>query len=145
MNEITRRGLLVSTAALTVGGLVRPAQAAMGSVYMRIDSAGFIIGASGGHGTLTFRGQSYPLSIGGVSAGLTIGVSVTELVGVAYHLHNASDIQGTYSQFGAGMSVAGGAQVARLSNSRGVTLQLRGKQVGFMFSVDLSGMSISLS
>ena len=74
MNEITRRGLLVSTAALTVGGLVRPAQAATGSVYMRIDSAGFIIGASGGHGTLTFRGQSYPLSIGGVSAGLTIGV-----------------------------------------------------------------------
>ena len=145
MNEITRRGLLVSTAALTVGGLVRPAQAATGSIYMRIDSAGFIIGASGGHGTLTFRGQSYPLSIGGVSAGLTIGVSVTELVGVAYHLHNASDIQGTYSQFGAGVAVAGGAEVARLSNSRGVTLRLRGKQVGFMFSVDLSGMSISLS
>jgi hypothetical protein len=42
------------------------------------------------------------------------------------------------------MSVAGGAEVARLSNSRGVTLRLRGKQVGFMFSVDLSGMNISL-
>ena len=74
MNEITRRGLLVSTAALTMGGLVRPAQAATGSIYMRIESAGFIIGASGGRGTLTFRGQSYPLSIGGVSAGLTVGV-----------------------------------------------------------------------
>ena len=70
---------------------------------------------------------------------------MTELVGVAYHLHNASDIQGTYSQLGAGLAVAGGVEVARLSNSRGVTLRLRGKQVGFMFSVDLSGMSISLS
>src|SRR5271169_1034750 len=120
MSEITRRGLLVSTTALTVGGLVRPAQAAMGSIYMRIDSAGFIIGASGGHGTLTFRGQTYPLSIGGVSAGLTIGVSVTELVGVAYQLYNASDIEGPYSQSGAGVAVAGGAGVARLSNSRGV-------------------------
>jgi hypothetical protein len=41
------------------------------------------------------------------------------------------------------MSVVGGRSVAELVNARGVRLQLRGRQVGFIFSVDLAGMSIS--
>jgi hypothetical protein len=130
---------------LAAAGLARPAQAATGSVYMKITSGGFIVGASGGRGTLTFQGQSYPISIGGISAGLTIGFSETELIGTASHLHSARDIEGSYSQFGAGLAVAGGVEVARLGNARGVRLRLRGRQVGFMFSVDLSGMNISLS
>jgi hypothetical protein len=43
------------------------------------------------------------------------------------------------------MAVAGGVEVARLSSARGVRLRLRGRQVGFMFSVDLSGMTITLA
>lgn len=144
MNPITRRGLFVSAAALAAGGLATPAEAAAGSVYIRLASAGFIIGASGGDGTLTFRGRTYPLSISGVSAGLTIGASQTELVGTAFHLHRASDIEGSYSKVSAGVSVAAGASVAELANSRGVVLRLHGKQVGFMFSVAFSGMVINL-
>ena len=36
---------------------------------------GWIIGASGGGGTLIFHGRRYPLSIGGLSAGLVFGAS----------------------------------------------------------------------
>ena len=52
---------------------------------------------------------------------------------------------GLYSAIGAGMSVAGGRSTAQLSNANGVVLRLHGRQVGFSFSIDLSGMSISLA
>jgi len=144
MQEMTRRGLIVSAAALAGGSLISPAEAATGSIAIKIVSAGFIFGVSGGSGVLTFRGAQYPLSIGGISAGATIGASGADLVGTASNLHTAQDIQGVYSAIGAGLAIAGGRTAAQLSNARGVVLRLRGRQVGFMFSLDLSGMSISL-
>jgi hypothetical protein len=144
MNDITRRGLVLSGAALATGAFLPSADAATGSIAIRIVSAGFIFGATGGGGVLTFRGRQYPLSIGGISAGATIGASGADLVGTAYHLRSPADIEGIYSAIGAGLAVAGGRTAARLSNARGVVLSLRGRQVGFMFSLDLSGMSISL-
>jgi lipid-binding SYLF domain-containing protein len=145
MNNVTRRGLILSGAALASGSMLAPAEAATGQISLRILSAGFIFGASGGSGILTFRGQQFPLSVGGISAGATIGASGTDLVGTASHMNAPGDIEGIYSSIGAGLSVAGGRSAAQLSNARGVVLRLRGRQVGFMFSLDLAGMSISLS
>lgn len=145
MKNITRRGLIVTGAALATGAFLPSAEAATGSISLRILSAGFIFGASGGSGVLTFEGRQYRLSVGGISAGATIGASGADLVGTASHLHSAADIQGIYSAVGAGLSVAGGRQAARLSNANGVILRLRGRQIGFMFSLDLSGMQISLA
>ena len=145
MNAITRRSLVLSGAALASGALIAPAEAATGSISIRIVSAGFIIGASVGSGILRFQGTDFRLRIGGISAGATIGASGTDLVGTAYHLHQPADIEGIYSAVGAGLSVAGGRSVAQLSNARGVVLKLHGRQMGLMFSIDLSGMSISLA
>ena len=144
MNTMTRRGLIISGAALASGSMLLPAEAATGQISLHIVAAGFIFGASGGSGVLTFRGQQIPLSIGGISAGATIGVSGTDLVGTASHLRTAADIAGVYSAVGAGLAVAGGRSAAQLSNANGVVLRLRGRQVGFMFSLDLSGMVITL-
>jgi lipid-binding SYLF domain-containing protein len=145
MNNLTRRSLIISgTAALASGSMLAPAEAATGQISLRILSAGFIFGASGGSGVLTFQGRQYQLSIGGISAGATIGASGTDLVGTASHLRTPADIGGVYSAVGAGLSVAGGRSAAQLSNANGVVLRLRGRQVGFMFSLDISGMVISL-
>ena len=93
----------------------------------------------------TFEGRQYSLGIGGISAGATIGASGADLVGTAYHLHQPSDIEGIYSAVGAGLAVAGGRKAAaELTNARGVLLKLRGRQMGLMFSLDLSGVQISL-
>jgi hypothetical protein len=144
MSEITRRAFFVSGATLAAGfAATSPAEAAIGSIYMKIVSAGFIIGATGGDGVFTFGGRQYPITVGGISAGFTIGASGTDLVGTASHVHDPRDIEGIYSQVAAGVAVAGGRSVARLSNAKGVVLRLHGRQVGFMFSVDLSGMSIA--
>ena len=145
MGSVTRRSLILSGAGLATAALVAPAEAATGSIVLRIASAGFIFGVTGGSGTLTFRGHQYPLRVGGISAGALIGASATDLVGTASNLHSPGDIAGLYSAIGAGMSVAGGRSTAQLSNANGVRLRLHGRQVGFSFSIDLSGMSISLA
>ena len=144
MKVITRRGLIVSGAALATRALLSPAEAATGSIAIKIVSAGFIFGVTGGSGVLTFEGRQYSLGIGGISAGATIGASGADLVGTAYHLHQPSDIEGIYSAVGAGLAVAGGRKAAELTNARGVLLKLRGRQMGLMFSLDLSGLQISL-
>jgi hypothetical protein len=114
-----------------------------GRVHLRIVRAGFIIGAGGGSGVLTFRGRKYPLSVGGVGIG-SLGVSAVNLVGVATNLHRPSDIAGRYGAAGAGAAFVGGAQVATLQNERGVVLRLHGVQAGFHVSLGLGGMTIQL-
>ena len=145
MSTITRRSLILSGAGLATTAFVVPAEAATGSVSLHIASAGFIFGVTGGSGTLTFRGQQFPLRVGGINAGALVGVSATDLVGTASNIHAPGDIAGLYSAIGAGLSIAGGRSNAQMSNANGVVLRLHGRQVGFSFSIDLSGMSISLA
>jgi hypothetical protein len=133
----------LSMAAVT---LVLPQQAYAQDARLEIDiyKAGFIIGVSGGSGLLHFQGRGYPVSIGGVSLGATIGASKAELIGEVYNLTKPSDIAGTYVAAQAGVAAAGGAKVFDLTNSKGVNLKLRGAQIGFELSLDLSGMQIKL-
>ena len=144
MKDISRRGLIFSGAALATGAFWSPAEAATAAVSLNIVSAGFIFGVTGGNGVVTFQGIQYPLAIGGISAGATIGASGADLVGTASHLQNIRDIEGIYSAVGAGVAIAGGRSAITMTNSRGVTLRLHGRQIGFMISFDLNGMSLSL-
>ena len=147
---LSRRQVLGGVASLLLAPLAvgaAEASAAAGNsgrIAFRITRAGFILGMGGGTGTLTFNGKKYPLSIGGISFGATIGIASADFVGRVRRLRRASDIAGTYSAVGAGLAAAGGGSVARLRNSRGVELEVSGKQVGFMASVDLSGLRIRL-
>ena len=120
------------------------ALAANATIEMEIYKAGFIVGGSGGKGTLKLNGKSYPLEIGGVSLGATIGFSKAEMVGEVHNIKQASDIEGVYTAGQAGIAVAGGAKVAELKNSKGVVLKVKGQQIGLEFAVDLSGMEIKL-
>jgi hypothetical protein len=118
-------------------------QAETGAVRVRVVRAGFIVGAGGGDGTLTYRGRVYPFSVGGVGVGM-IGASSTDLVGRAYNLRRPSDLAGTYSAVGAGVALAAGGRAVRLQNSRGVVLDLQGMQVGVEASLNLSGINIAM-
>jgi len=140
--NLSRRRLLRAMAATAVAPLglaavqSTTAEAASPRIEFRIVRAGFIVGASSGSGTLRFDGNRYRLRIGGVSLGATFGAASAEFVGRVRNLRKASDIQGNYTAVNAG--------VARLRNSRGVELEVSGKQVGLMASVDLSGIRIRL-
>lgn len=134
--------LILAAGALLFANMASAAPS--GTIAFTLYKAGFIVGGSGGSGTLKFKGKQYPVSIGGVSLGATIGASKAELIGEVYNMKNPSDIEGTYSAGQAGVAVAGGAKVAELKNSKGVVLKVKGKQVGLELALDLSGMEISL-
>jgi hypothetical protein len=141
-SSVIRVGLF-ALLAMAAAGVLAPAQAQTGSVRLEFVKAGWFVGGSAGSGTLTYQGRTYPLNIGGLSAGFTFGASKTTLTGTARNLRSASDITGTYAAVGAGATVAGGARVIELRNSRGVVLSLTGASVGLSFDLDLSGMEIT--
>ena len=115
-----------------------------GSVTLTIYKAGFIIGGSGGSGTLDFNGRQYELSAGGLDYGLLIGGSKTVLHGVVSHIKRASDVAGVYAAAGAGLAVGNGARAIVLTNEKGAVLKLSGREVGLLANADLSGLAITL-
>lgn len=115
-----------------------------GTVTLTIYKAGWIIGGSGGSGTLYFNGRQYRLSTGGLDYGLVFGGSKTVLHGRVSNITRPSDVAGVYGAAGAGLAVGAGARAIVLTNQKGAVLQLSGTQVGLMANVDLSGLAITL-
>jgi hypothetical protein len=78
-----RAALLALTAFAT---LPSASVADSGTVSLTIYKAGWVIGGSGGGGTLNFRGRSYGLSAGGLDYGFVFGGSKTVLRGRGWQL-----------------------------------------------------------
>ena len=75
------RALLVTTVLAAASSLaISPAQADSGRIQFTVLKADVVIGGSGGSGTLTFKGRRYPLSIGGLSYGFTLGITDRTIV-----------------------------------------------------------------
>jgi hypothetical protein len=136
----------MSCSTARVGYCVRPsaAYAASGTIQFSVLKGGWFIGASGGSGTLFFHGRRYPLSIGGLSAGLVFGASETHFRGTVSNIRSPYDVAGIYGAAGAGGAVIVGAQAIVLRNEKGALLRLTGRQVGLQVNADLSGLSISV-
>ena len=143
MSSAIRAALLVLT-AFAGAALSSASQADEGSVSLVIYKAGWIIGGSGGGGTLNFRGRSYGLSAGGLDYGLVFGGSETVLHGRVSNINRPSDVAGVYGAAGAGLAVGSGARAIVLTNQKGAVLELSGRQVGLMANADLSGLAITL-
>lgn len=137
------RTVCVALAALLVVGL-SSARADTGTVRISFIKAGWVIGGTIGQGTLTFRGRTYPLSIGGISWGLTFGGSQTNLRGTVRNIFRPQDIEGVYGAGAAGAAVIRGPQAVILTNQRGAVMELSGTQTGLMVNLDLNGMAVSL-
>jgi hypothetical protein len=116
-----------------------------GYVTLTIYKAGWIIGGSGGSGTLKFRGNTYGLTTGGLDYGLVFGGSKTVLRGKVSNINRPSDVAGVYGAAGAGLAVGTGARAIVLTNQKGAVLELTGSQVGLLANLDLSGLAISLN
>lgn len=136
-----RTVLIVLIAAVSMPAV---SSADSGSVTLTIYKAGWIIGGSGGSGTLNFHGRTYPLSIGGLDYGLVFGGSKTVLRGRVRNITRPSDVAGVYGAAGAGIAVGTGARAIVLTNQKGAVLELTGKQTGLLLNADLSGLAITL-
>lgn len=123
---------------------LQSAYADSGRITLKIYKAGFIIGGSGGEGSLSFNGRTYRLGVGGIDYGLVFGGSKTVLVGKVSHIQRPSDVEGVYGAVGAGLAVGRGTRAIVLTNQKGAVLELSGRQVGLMANLDLSGLALSI-
>jgi hypothetical protein len=131
-------------ALVALAGLSSASLADSGRVRLTIYKAGWIIGGSGGSGTLYFQGRTYRLSAGGLDYGLVFGGSKTVLRGRVSKIRRPSDVAGVYVAAGAGLAVGTGPRVIVLTNQKGAVLELSGSQVGLLVNADLSGLAIEL-
>ena len=115
-----------------------------GYVEMSQVQAAYIGSGSAGHGTLRFRGNTYPFNLGGLGVG-GIGVSTIEARGDVYGLQRLSDFPGAYAQgrygFALGTTSAGDLW---LQNEHGVVLRLRAKREGLMLSLGGDAVVITM-
>jgi hypothetical protein len=138
------RACLVAAMAIAGAAVSSAAYADSGIIHLRLFKAGWFIGGSGGTGTLTFHGRVYPLSIGGLSAGLVFGASGTYFVGTVNHINSPYDVAGVYGAASAGAALAVGVGGIVLTNEKGAVLHLTGREVGLIANLDLNGMGIAL-
>ena len=137
------RGALIALVVLGAG-FTSMAYADSGSISFSVVKAGFVIGGSGGSGTLYFHGRRYRLGIGGISYGFTFGASETRFHGTVSNIRRASDVSGVYAAGNVGAAVGRGAQAIVLTNPKGAVLTLTGRSVGAIVSADLNGLAISV-
>lgn len=137
------RSAFLALIALFALGL-QDARAGSGTIVLTIYKGGWFIGGSAGHGTLTFAGRTYPLSVGGIDYGLVFGGSKTVLRGKVSNISRPSDVAGVYGAAGAGLALGGGVRAIVLANQKGAVLELSGRQVGLMANADLSGLAITM-
>jgi len=138
------RAALIALAALAGVGLSSAAQADSGSISFTVLKAGFVVGGSGGSGTLSFQGRSYPISIGGISYGFTFGASETRFHGTVSNIRSPYDVAGVYAAGNVGAAVGRGAQAIVLTNQKGAVLSLTGRSSGAIVSADLNGLAITV-
>jgi hypothetical protein len=138
------RAALIAVTAIAALAAPSAANADSGSIAFRVLKAGWVIGGSGGDGVLVFHGRSYPIVIGGISAGFVFGASETRFRGTVRNIRSPADVAGVYGAAGAGAAIGPGAQFIVLRNEKGAELRLSGRQVGLQVNADLSGLSIAL-
>jgi len=138
------RSILPFVAALGAFLVSSAAVADSGFVQLTIYKGGWVIGGSGGGGTLNFRGRTYALSVGGIDYGFVFGGSRSMLRGRVSNINRPSDVAGVYGAAGAGLAIGAGARAIVLTNQKGAVLELSGSQVGLMANADLSGLAITM-
>jgi hypothetical protein len=138
------RASLIALLVLAGMAFVSTAYAESGSISFRVVKAGFVVGGSGGSGTLIFEGRQYPLGIGGISYGFTFGASETRFSGTVSNIRRPSDVSGVYAAGNVGGAVGRGVQAIVLTNQKGAVLRLTGSSVGAIVSADLNGLVITV-
>lgn len=115
----------------------------VGHITMQFGQGGFILSATGGKGTITYKGRTYVFKVGGLGVG-GLGVSKITAVGEVYRLRRINDFPGVFFQARAGYAAIQGKGVQWLENSNGVVLQLRSTTKGVSLNLGADGLKIEM-
>jgi hypothetical protein len=140
------RAIMVSLAALLLWAPASAQQRDLGpptgKVSIRQLQVAFIGSGAIGGGTLTYRGKSYGITVGGLGIG-GIGASRLQATGTVYGLMRREDFAGAYVQLREGWAVGDeGRGRLWLRNTNGVTLRLATRRQGLQLSLGADGVLI---
>ena len=122
----------------------QPPPAPDGTVTMHMFQGALLASGSGGDGTLTFHGRTYPFSITGGGIG-GIGASTIDAAGEVYHLNSVAQFPGNYAQGRIGFAIGDtSAGNLWLQNDTGVVMHLKAERSGLMLSLGGDVMHVSL-
>jgi hypothetical protein len=115
-----------------------------GTVQMNEVQVAYIGSGSGGSGTIYYRGNSYPFTVGGLGVG-GIGASSIDAYGEVYKLPSIAAFAGTYGQarYGFAFGAESGGDMW-MQNEAGVIMHLKAKREGLMLSLGGDAMVISM-
>ncbi len=145
MKIIQKIGIL-SLALCLMTGLAQAASRSEGpdaTLQLRSGSVAAGVGVSWGHGTLTYRGKQYPVSVNGLSLG-KVGITKVTASGDVYHLKSLRDFSGNYTSAQADITLAGGHSGVTMKNQNGVILHVRATSKGVDLTIGASGVDIKL-
>lgn len=153
----TMMGILAVTAMFAASGVVMAADAApadaaksdvkqvAGKVTIDETQFAFIIGGSVGGGKLEFQGKTHEFKIGGLTAGVNVGVSTMSAAGEVYDLKDLAKFAGTYTKIDSGFALAGGVGGLHLKNEHGVIMRLTSRTQGLQLNVvSASGVKVTM-
>jgi uncharacterized protein (DUF2147 family) len=112
-------------------------------IHLSADDVAVGVGIIWGKGALSYKGQTYPLSIDGLSL-IDVGAAHVSLSGSVYDLKSLKDFNGTYTALSAGATLAGGVNAVILRNQNGVLLKLTGDSEGFSLKLAAEGLKVKL-
>jgi hypothetical protein len=144
-----RRGQVfwVALAVLAVAAFVAPVWAEDkmpdASLTLSEGSVAAGIGWSWGHGTLSYKGQTYKVKIDGLSVA-EVGITKASASGGVYNLKSIDDFDGVYAAAGAEGTAGKGAGVSSLRNSKGVVINLKSETSGANIKVAAEGLKIKI-
>ena len=112
-------------------------------IKLSATSVGAGVGLNWGSGTLTQAGKEYPLKVEGLTVG-KVGISKATALGKVYNLKKVSDINGTYTAVGTGVTVGGGGAALTMKNANGVIIDAVTTNEGISFAFGPAGVTITL-
>lgn len=106
-----------------------------GTLTFKGRSYNLIVGGTWGEGVLTYKGKTYKFKAKSVGAGYAVGVKDTNVTGVVYDLKNLNDFSGSYYGVKAAGTAFVGAGAANVQNSNGVVLSMKSTSAGVAVDV----------
>jgi hypothetical protein len=129
----------------TPGPQMVEGQLPVGTVELHGAQAAYIGSATGGTGTLFFRGIAYKFDIGGLGIG-GIGASTIDAQGDVYALQQPWQFAGAYAQGRYGVALGDlSTGDLWLKNDNGVILHLKAKRTGLMLSLGGDAMVVTMN
>jgi hypothetical protein len=116
-----------------------------GTVTIEETEFALILGGTVGGGKLTFKGKDYAFKIGGLTAGVNVGVTKMSAAGEVYDLKDVAKFPGTYTKFDASATLGGGVGALYLKNENGVVLKLTSRTQGLQLNVaSATGVKVTM-